>query len=982
MIKIKGIKFTDSQILLLLLLQIYKNEFISHDLVSRILRRHVSAISRDYDHFRKHKITNFNFQHSYKISKKGLDLIDSLKICVSIYDELCDFVKELNDHPEEPGWKPKKSDNLTNLQHQIFYLFEKGISLNNAKIAEILTKHQESTIRAIKPLLKEGLLKKNPFTCKYSLTPNGNELIKNNVSTDILCKIVQNFGKNLKKRPGINYSIIIAGLGYAGLEISKSAYASSTTSITSTSVQSLSTTNFVASTTGTTTTSILTTKTALASILATIIVTGGIAGPYALDPNMFGNSIPDYINTANENIGSSIPSKAADSVISSQYLDTGTSKSAKSSVPSNTPSSTTTTSSPQSQENSLENIQNNDSQTTDSSSGSSSSSSSSTTTTPSITPLSQFAKTAISTSTTDIKVDKSDNMWVADKDNNQVRKLNPQGETVLVIGDTTQKDTIIPTTSHFDTLSQNISLLVMPYAYATDDSNTITLNKPTRIAIDNSPAGDTVHVYIMDSGNKRILKVDQDGNHIPEFRFDCNGTGSTQNQLCANYNDSEIFDLNIVTSTDGKYLYVTTGNTNSNAKGLSLNFHALNSVTGSLAESENSNLNLTNAVTRDNYIYALDDVVGAIIKFNSDEIIDIPLKDSENDPILPFSFTVDKSEEFIYVFDLFGTLYQYDIDGELVDSQKYDGFITGMDIDSDGNILALDVINEQITTISFDDAITIFSAKFDEIMCDTNSMINDPVDVPPQVTAALPISELLPRANSLAFETQQYEESLLFYYITSQIQPSNVNAWNGIGYTQTQICSNDSAEIAYNQALSIDSNNINAKIGLADFTINQITREGNASILKLEDAELQLQSVLDLDSTNTNAFNALGYIETLREDYSEAIDYYEQSLKIDNKKTTTLNGLAFAHLRSDNLGEATTTYIKVLNVDPNNFNALVGLITSYTQQGFPELAEQFIDDLDKSNSIIADKLIEQGNWLQQNGQTQEAQRLFDAAEKL
>ena len=33
-------------------------------------------------------------------------------------------------------------------------------------------------------------------------------------------------------------------------------------------------------------------------------------------------------------------------------------------------------------------------------------------------------------------------------------------------------------------------------------------------------------------------------------------------------------------------------------------------------------------------------------------------------------------------------------------------------------------------------------------------------------------------------------------------------------------------------------------------------------------------------------------------------------------------------------------------------------------------------------SIAADKLIEQGKWLKQNGQVQEAQRLFDAAENL
>ena len=71
-----------------------------------------------------------------------------------------------------------------------------------------------------------------------------------------------------------------------------------------------------------------------------------------------------------------------------------------------------------------------------------------------------------------------------------------------------------------------------------------------------------------------------------------------------------------------------------------------------------------------------------------------------------------------------------------------------------------------------------------------------------------------------------------------------------------------------------------------------------------------------------------------------------------------------------------------LHPPTHHLDASVGLITTYTQQGFPKLAVQFIDKLDDSNNISTDKLLEQGNWLKQNGQIQEAQRLFDAAERL
>ena len=382
----------------------------------------------------------------------------------------------------------------------------------------------------------------------------------------------------------------------------------------------------------------------------------------------------------------------------------------------------------------------------------------------------------------------------------------------------------------------------------------------------------------------------------------------------------------------------------------------------------------------------------SILKINTiGEVLDIfqiNLDNSNSLDVFPeYSITGDKNNN-IYVSNAeYDQIIKFNSNGNSIDTfgsnhkNVFEIFYPTSIVSVNDKILFSDKTGNKIVEIDFEDAIATFSAKFDEIVCNTDSMINDPVEVPPEVTAALPIFELLSRANNLTFETQHYKEGLLFYYITSQIQPTNIHAWNGIGYTQTQICSNNSAETAYIQALSIDRNNTNAKIGLADFTTNQVNR-GDESILKLEDVELQLQSVFELDSRNTNALNALGYIEILRENYDKAIDYYQDSLKIDHNKVTTLNGLALAHLRSDNLGESTSTYLQVINIDPNNFDAITGLITTYTQQGFPELSEPFIDKLDESNSAIADKLTEQGNWLQQNGQEGEAQRLFDAAEKL
>ena len=974
---------------------------------SRSFRKDRRSINRTLQMLKEQKLVEVNKLDDYVITKLGSNSIRG-KYDTYYYEKLKTYIKNLKEHPEKKGWTPKDLDlgGITLSQSELLYIFEDDEELfSNALLARMLRIDSGTIHKDLRILVSKNLLERNN-ELEYHLTPKGLDLIRTNVFKNKRCELTREFVLFLKKSPARKglYGITVAGLASLGLIKSNSVHATTLSTVSNTTIPSSTyaatpvqsvTASAMAATTGTTTTtSVLTTKTALASILATLMVTGGIAGPYAFDPDIFGNSIPNDMNTINENSNLSTSQKLSSS---HSFSDTSTSsKSAKSSVSSNTQSSTTTQSTQiQSQESNLENTQN-DSQITDSSSGSSSDPT--TSSIPSVTILSQFPKNAIPASAADIKVDKFGNRWIADPEKNQVLKLNSQGERILTIGGTTQeKNSITPTSGPFDAISHNIQLLVIPYVYA-DDSDNITLNKPTKLAINNSPAGDD-SIYIVDSGNKRILKVDQDGNHMPDFRFDCNGTiDSKQFKLCENYQNSKIFNPNIAASNDGNSLLIHTDS----------DFHLVNSIYGTVKKTDCFKTNLINStddavkkidcvklnfvqiIVRDQHIYAFDDVTGTIYIFDSDKIVDIiPLKDQDARSLIPFSFTVDKSEQFIYVFGVDPSggsnpdriLYKYNIDGKLLHSEKYDGFITGMDINSEGNILALDVVNEQITIVSFEDAVATFSKQFDEIMCDVDSMINDPVSVPPEIVDALPVSELLTRANDLSFDTQQYEEGLLFYYITSQIQPTNVNAWNGIGYTQTQICNNNSAEIAYTQVLSIDPNNINAKIGLADFTINQVTRD-DESILKLEDTELQLQSILELDSRNTNALNALGYIETLRENYDKAIDYYQDSLTIDNKKTTTLNGLAFAHLRSNNLGEAATTYLKVINIDPNNFDALIGLITTYTQQGFPELAVQFIDKLDESNGIVTDKLIEQGNWLQQNGQVKEAQRLFDATEKL
>ena len=281
------------------------------------------------------------------------------------------------------------------------------------------------------------------------------------------------------------------------------------------------------------------------------------------------------------------------------------------------------------------------------------------------------------------------------------------------------------------------------------------------------------------------------------------------------------------------------------------------------------------------------------------------------------------------------------------------------------------VINDSITNID-----KLFQVT-DQIMCNVDSMINHPITVPPEIAATLPISELLPRANNLS-ESGQFAESLFFYYIASQIQPNNPHVWNGIGYSQTFVCNNDSAILAYQNTLNQDPQNINAYNGLGFFYEHK-AQSDTFPIVLAQQAESFYNQALEIDSNHINSINGIGNVLVLQENYDGAIQMYQKSLDINDKLITTLNGMASAQLRAENGYQAISFYNKVLEIDESNFDALSGLFTIYTLEKQDELALEIAGKLSQYNKQVAENLVQEGLWLQQNGQEEEAQRLFQAA---
>ena len=162
---------------------------------------------------------------------------------------------------------------------------------------------------------------------------------------------------------------------------------------------------------------------------------------------------------------------------------------------------------------------------------------------------------------------------------------------------------------------------------------------------------------------------------------------------------------------------------------------------------------------------------------------------------------------------------------------------------------------------------------------------------------------------------------------------------------------------------TFDSQHIHTINGKGNFYANQATIQSqNNSPRDMVEftaglAAVNYEEALDLDSTNVNALNGLGNMQIILEQYDKAIEYFVTSFGIDKNRITTLNGLAYAHLKSDNLELAASFYEKTLDKDANNYDALSGLLLIYVQQDKQSKVNETLDRLEQFKEKVVESLI-------------------------
>ena len=127
---------------------------------------------------------------------------------------------------------------------------------------------------------------------------------------------------------------------------------------------------------------------------------------------------------------------------------------------------------------------------------------------------------------------------------------------------------------------------------------------------------------------------------------------------------------------------------------------------------------------------------------------------------------------------------------------------------------------------------------------------------------------------------------------------------------------NDQALKLYQEAVALDSSNMNAKVNLGIVNIEM----GN-----FDDAEKVLLQVYQADSGNFEACNNLGSVYRSKKDYPQAIKFYQNALRLQPKNDAVRANLAASYADAGQYKNARAAYIDVLKQNDSNYQVYIEL---------------------------------------------------------
>ena len=213
------------------------------------------------------------------------------------------------------------------------------------------------------------------------------------------------------------------------------------------------------------------------------------------------------------------------------------------------------------------------------------------------------------------------------------------------------------------------------------------------------------------------------------------------------------------------------------------------------------------------------------------------------------------------------------------------------------------------------------------------------------------------------FELAQYDSAAFFYNLAVELEPGMSYSFNNLGVIEYFNGNYLEASALFLRAITIDENNIDAlanygntqrylgNFDLAEEYLRLSILKGyseyepiyNIGILfydtgKPDSAltyfERLIRTDYDLDiDTKGNIFDYIGDIYFDREDFAEAIKYYELGIEISLDNTEGYYNLGIAYRKQGNYSEAIRSYERALELRPNDGQLLFNLGVAHTHNG-------------------------------------------------
>ena len=174
------------------------------------------------------------------------------------------------------------------------------------------------------------------------------------------------------------------------------------------------------------------------------------------------------------------------------------------------------------------------------------------------------------------------------------------------------------------------------------------------------------------------------------------------------------------------------------------------------------------------------------------------------------------------------------------------------------------------------------------------------------------------------------------------------------------------AMLAYQWALEVEAIHIGAKTGLGIVYLQQ---------RQYDQAEQQLQPVVENGKAPWQAFNALGVIADIQGDYAKAQGYYEQGLADNPMVPRMLNNLGYSHYLEGDWPAARQALRQALAIDPSYELAWRNLGLVHARDGDYDFAIEAV----ARNGERAEALNDIGYIAMVDGRYAEAMNFFQEA---